>query len=98
MARVSNSGVALIQRQQTLAEDKPIIGSINGSCANFINNNEIGYACASSDAQALANIIINLDIKELDKIGKHAREVYLNKYSKDKFINTLITQLNKYSK
>lgn len=29
--------------QSYMASGKPIIGSINGSCADFIKNNEIGY-------------------------------------------------------
>ncbi len=31
--------------QSYMASGKPIIGSINASCADFIKNNEIGYVC-----------------------------------------------------
>ena len=79
--------------QSYMAVGKPIIGSINGSCANFIINNEVGYACASGDAQALANIIKGLDIKELQEIGNKAKEVYFKKYSKKLFIDKLISNL-----
>ena len=79
--------------QSYMAVGKPVIGSINGSCANFIINNEIGYTCASRDYEALANLIKGLDIKELREIGKHSKEVYFKKYSKDKFINKLIETL-----
>ena len=60
--------------------DKTVIGSINGSCANFIINNEIGYTCASGDSEALANLIKELDINKLREIGKHSKEVYFKKY------------------
>lgn len=82
--------------QSYMAAGKPVIGSINGSCANFIINNEIGYTCASGDSEALANLIKKVDINKLREIGKHSKEVYFKKYSKDKFINKLIDTL-KYS-
>ena len=81
--------------QSYMASGKPIIGSINGSCADFIKNNEIGYACSSMDSESLANIIKGLDINILKDIGKHSREVYFKKYSKDIFIGKLIRELNK---
>lgn len=84
--------------QSYMAAGKPVIGSINGSCSSFINNNEIGYVCASGDYEALANLIKNLDIKELCRIGKHSREVYLEKYRKSIFIDRLVSNLKEYSR
>ena len=75
--------------QSYIAVGKPIIGAINGSCANFIKNNEVGYVCNSSDYQELANLTTTLNLKELDNIGKHAKEIYFKKYSKDRFIKEL---------
>lgn len=43
--------------QSYMAVGKPIIGAINGSCSNFIRNNDVGYACLSRDHEALANLI-----------------------------------------
>lgn len=83
--------------QSYMASGKPIIGSINGSCADFIKNNEIGYVCSSMDSESLANIIKGLDINILKDIGEHSREVYFKKYSKDIFIGKLIGVLNKYN-
>ena len=80
--------------QSYMASGKPIIGSINGSCADFIKNNEIGYVCSSMDSESLANIIKGLDINILKDIGEHSREVYFKKYSKDIFIGKLIDELN----
>ena len=74
---------------------KPVIGSINGGCANFIINNWIGYTCASGDSEALANLIKGLDINILKETGKHSKEVYYKKYRKELFINRLVEELNK---
>ena len=79
--------------QSYMAVGKPVIGAINGSCSNFIINNQIGYTCASGDSEALAELITKLDINELYKIGSHSKEVYLKKYSKTIFINKLIDTL-----
>lgn len=80
--------------QSYMASGKPIIGSINGSYADFIKNNEIGYVCSSGDIESLANIIKGLDINILKDIGEHSRKVYFKKYSKDIFIGKLIGGLN----
>lgn len=80
--------------QSYMASGKPIIGSINGSCADFIKNNGIGYVCSSGDSESLANIIKGLDVNILKDIGQHSREVYFKKYSKDIFIGKLIRELN----
>ena len=82
--------------QSYMAVGKPIIGSINGSCANFIKNNEVGYACNSGDSEALAKLIENLDINNLKEIGKRSREVYFRKYCKEIFINKLISTLEQF--
>jgi glycosyltransferase involved in cell wall biosynthesis len=79
--------------QSYMAVGKPIIGAVNGSCANFIKNNQVGYACNAEDSEALAKLILEIDEKEIKNIGKNAREVYLRKYSKEKFINKLIETL-----
>ena len=79
--------------QSYMAVGKPIIGTINGSCANFIKNNEVGFACESGNSEVLANLIKSLDLKELQSIGKHSRDVYFKKYSKSMFIDKLITSL-----
>jgi len=75
--------------QSYMAAGKPIIGAVNGSCANFIKDNELGYACASGDADALANIIKRLDAEELHKIGKNSKEVYDKRFKKSLFIKNI---------
>lgn len=48
--------------QSYMAVGKSIIGAINGSCSNFIINNEIGFVCASGDSESLATKIKNLEL------------------------------------
>ncbi len=81
--------------QSYMAAGKPIIGSINGSCANLIKDEGIGYCCNPGDSEALTNIIIQLNTEDLLDKGKHAKKVYQEKYKKDKFINLLINELDK---
>jgi len=83
--------------QSYMAAGKPVIGAINGATANFIVNNEIGYVVNSGDYKALGDLILKLDMNELQKIGKHAREVYMAKYSKERFIKRLTEVLEEFS-
>lgn len=80
--------------QSYMAAGKPIIGSINGACSNLIKDEGIGYCCDSGDNEALANIIKQLEINDLLNKGKHAKQVYQEKYNKDKFIKTLCDELS----
>ena len=84
--------------QSYMAVGKPVIGAINGSCADFIKNNDIGYACPSGDSEALANLIKGLDLKELQMIGERSKDVYFKKYSKSIFMNRLISTLESMKK
>lgn len=82
--------------QSYMASVKPIIGAINGSCANFIVNNGIGYVCKSCDSEPLAKLIKGLDLNKLKEIGEHSKEVYFKKYSKNIFIDRLLLTIKKH--
>lgn len=79
--------------QSYMAVGKPIIGAINGSCANFIRNNSVGYVCESLNSAALASLIKDLQTGELIEIGKRSKEAYFEKYSKSIFITKLIDKI-----
>ncbi|MDY4849370.1 MAG: glycosyltransferase, partial [Bacilli bacterium] len=79
--------------QSYMAVGKPVIGAINGSCANFIKNNDVGWSCPSGDNKALANLMNNLTINNLQLVGKRSREVYFSKYNKTIFISRLIDEI-----
>lgn len=80
--------------QTYMATGKPIVAAINGSTSNFIKENNIGYVCDAQDSSGLAEIIKKLDVEELKVIGKKAKNVYFNKYSKECFFNKLAEVLN----
>ena len=82
--------------QAYMAVGKPIIGSINGSCADFIKSNEIGFVCGAEDYSSLAKIISNLSKEELLKIGNHTKKIYFEKYSRELYITSLINYLKDY--
>ena len=84
--------------QSYMAVGKPIIGAINGSCASFIKNNDVGFACTSGDSEALANLIKGLDLKELQMIGERSKDVYFKKYNKSIFMKRLISTLESMKK
>ena len=82
--------------QSYMAAGKPIVGSVNGSCANFIKENEIGYVCAAGDSGSLSKLIQSININELHRISKHVKSVYLKGYNKNRFINFLMDELKNY--
>jgi glycosyltransferase involved in cell wall biosynthesis len=61
-----------------MAAGKSIIGAVSGSCANFIEDNVLGYACPSRDSNSLAELIRCLEAKELPRIGIKSKEVYFS--------------------
>ena len=79
--------------QSYMVVGKPIIGAINGACANFIINNDIGYVCTSADAASLAELIKQSNIDDLRAKGAKSKETYFRKYSKDKFITTMLDRI-----
>jgi glycosyltransferase involved in cell wall biosynthesis len=80
--------------QSYMAARKPFIGAINGSCANFIKNNETGYTCQSGDHEELGKLIKDLDLKQLRTISEHSKRVYFAKYSISIFINIEDLKIN----
>ena len=82
--------------QSYMTVGKPVIGAINGSCANFIVDNGIGYVCKSGDSKTLAKLIKGLDLNKLKEIGEHFKEVYFKKHSKNIFIDRLLLTLEKH--
>lgn len=84
--------------QSYMAAGKPIIGSINGSCNEFIVSNKIGFSCPSGDFNNLSKLITSLDETALKEIGKNSKKVYFEKYCKKKFIETIIKELSSFNK
>jgi glycosyltransferase involved in cell wall biosynthesis len=79
--------------QSYMAVGKPIIGAINGSCANFIINNDIGFVSPSENYYLLSELILKLDSCKLTKCSKKSKEIYFGHFSKTIFIHLLLKQL-----
>ena len=58
-----------------MAVGKLIVGSINGSCTEFIINNNIGYCCKAENRELLAEIIKTLNISGLKRISQRAKDI-----------------------
>lgn len=76
--------------QSYMAAGKPIVGAVNGSCANLITDNKIGFVCPSSDYVRLATTIRLLSVSELQKQGASAKQLYESSFSKHSFFNRLM--------
>ena len=79
--------------QSYMAAGKSIVGAVNGSCANLITDNKIGFVCASSDYERLATTIRLLSVSELKKQGELAKQIYNLGFSKEIFFKKLEFEL-----
>ena len=79
--------------QSYMAAGKPIIGAVNGSCANFISDNNIGFCCNAGDSDELAKLIKSLNIKNLYSVGNNSKRIYISTYRKELFITYLLKAL-----
>lgn len=80
--------------QSYMAAQKPIIAAINGETSNVIKESGCGFWCAAEDYKELAEIILqfcNSDKKEL--MAMNAYNFYLEKYSKERFLAELESEL-----
>ena len=62
--------------QSYMAVGNSIIGAINGSCSNFIINNEIGFVRASGDSESLATKIKNLGLANYNRLA-HILKIFI---------------------
>lgn len=82
--------------QTYMAAGKPVVGAINGETAVVLNNVQGSYCGPSGDAAALADNIIKLiESGKAGKIGNHNRQYYLKTFSKERFMQDLISHLLK---
>ncbi|HOM41743.1 MAG TPA: glycosyltransferase family 4 protein [Bacteroidales bacterium] len=85
--------------QTYMAFGKPIIGSINGICAEIIEEAMCGYVSKAGDYISLANNIIKIyhmnpeDLKKLGENGKRYYNINFNKQKTVELINYTINSL-----
>jgi len=78
--------------QSYLACGKPIIGALNGSGMEVIQESKAGYCVASGDIEDFASAVsqmAHLERAELNKMGEAARSYYLSRFDGE----FLVTQL-----
>jgi len=87
--------------QLALACSRPIIATDVGSFKQAIESGKNGYLVPPGDVRALVNKIItilNLDARQLQKLGNHAREIAHRKYNweriADKTIKLYMKKIN----
>lgn len=80
--------------QTYMSAGKPIIGAINGDAADVIKEAKCGF-CGKAECvdELVKNIEKFVGYKDKEKLGKNAYEYYKNNFSKDKFIDTLLKEL-----
>lgn len=84
MVLPSISEGASIVALESMACGKPLIATNTGNIGNVIANNENGIIVPPKNSKILQEAIDNLvtNKEKRDKIGKNARELIINKYSK----------------
>jgi glycosyltransferase involved in cell wall biosynthesis len=78
--------------QSYLACGKPIIGALNGSGAEVIEESHSGYCVASSNVEGLANAVYKmsqLSLEQREDIGRLARQYYEHNFDREMLINQL---------
>ncbi len=80
--------------QTYMAAGKPIIGAINGETALVLNEAQGDYCGEAKNGELLASNVLKLrDSGAAVSIGQKNRGYYLNKFSKEKFMEEMIVHL-----
>ena len=81
--------------QTYMAAGKPIIGAINGETALVLNEAQGDYCGPARNGKILAeNILSLMNSGSCTGIGAKLKAYYLSTFSKEKFIDTCMTQLD----
>lgn len=78
--------------QSYIAAGRPIICAANGVVSKLVKENSIGVACAAGDPAALAAAIVEFadrGASEAAEMGKRARELYEEQFSRARFVERL---------
>jgi len=78
--------------QSYMAAGKAIVGAVNGETPLILAESQGGYCGAAGDGEALAENILKLkDSGNAEKIGMGNRNYYLQTFSKEKFMDELLS-------
>ncbi|MEI6040037.1 MAG: glycosyltransferase family 4 protein [Candidatus Berkelbacteria bacterium] len=99
LAPISNIGVSQesfpSKTCEYFASGKPVAASLGGDMAKIITEYEVGFLYKPGDANALAEIILNLskNPEKAQKMGQNARKLALDMFSDKIFAEKLISSL-----
>ncbi len=84
--------------QSYMAAGKPLIGAIDGAAKEVIEESGCGFAAEAENSEQLAGKIREfcaLTAQRRETLGKNAREYYDRYFTKNIFMNTLLSHLEK---
>lgn len=82
--------------QTYMSAGKPIIGAASGETKKIIEEAKCGFCGEADDSSSLVKCIQRfIDYNDKDKLGKNSYKYYENNFEKEKFINKLISELEK---
>lgn len=81
--------------QSYMAAGKAMIGAINGETPEIIAEAKCGFCAKAEDSEGLAECVREFLKSDREQLGKNAYEYYNENFRKEKFIDTLIAELEK---
>jgi len=83
--------------QGYMAAGKAIIGAINGSAQEVINESQCGICVKASDSKALSEAMKDFieNPNKYKEYGENGRRYFINHFTKDKYMEELQKKLNK---
>lgn len=80
--------------QSYMAAGKPIIASINGDACEVINEAKCGFCGKADNSDELVeNINKFIECNNKKELGENAYKYYINNFSKDKFMEKLLSEI-----
>lgn len=81
--------------QSYMAAGKPVIAAANGEIPKVISDAQCGFCAGAGDGPGLAEAVRSfLACPDGKVLGQRAKEYYLQHFTKEKFMNTLIAELD----
>jgi glycosyltransferase involved in cell wall biosynthesis len=85
--------------QSYMAAGKVVIGAINGETKDVIDEAKCGFCGKADDADELAQNVRNfIEFKDKDELERNSYKYYLDNFEKEKFVNKLVSELDKLTK
>lgn len=92
MEKGSTVGKTIPSKLQTyMSAGRGIIGSIDGTTANIIQEAKAGVTCPASDYQGLSRIILDVLNREdrIKEFSENSRDYFLNHFTIEKYVDQI---------